>query len=186
MNKKSLFHALAFVFCLVFVFDAQGQQKDDELRVVLIRHGEKPEKGNELSCQGVNRSKALPAVLNAKIGLPGIVYVPSSGQSGTAKHSRMYQTITPFTEKYRLSLNSSYKVDDISGVSKNILKQHGTVLVVWEHNGLEDIAEKLGVKEKMRWKDNDFDSIWIITFSKKGKARLAVDQEGLHPSTRCL
>ena len=186
MNKKSLFRALVLVFCFVFVFDAHGQQKEGELRIVLIRHGEKPEKGNELSCQGVNRSKALPAVLNAKIGLPGIVYVPSFAPSGTAKHSRMYQTITPFTEKYRLSLNSSYKVDDISGVSKNILKQHGTVLVVWEHNGLEDIAEELGVKEKMRWKDDDFDSIWIITFSKKGKARLAVDQEGLHPSTKCL
>jgi tRNA1(Val) A37 N6-methylase TrmN6 len=98
----------------------------------------------------------------------------------------MYQTITPFTDKYRLQLNSSYKVNDIQGVTRNILKQKGTVLVVWEHNGLEDIAEELGVKEKLRWKDEDFDSIWIITFSKKGKARLAVDQEGLHPSTKCL
>ena len=186
MNKKSVFHPLALVFCLLFAFDARSQQKEGELRIVLIRHGEKPKDGNELSCQGVNRSKALPAVLNARIGLPGIVYVPSFAPGGAAKHSRMYQTITPFTEKYRLQLNSSYKVNDIRGVTRNILKQHGTVLVVWEHNGLEDMAEELGVKDKMHWKDDDFDSIWIITFSKKGKARLVVDQEGLHPSTSCL
>jgi hypothetical protein len=56
---------------------------------------------------------------------------------------------------------------------------------VWEHKGLVDIAEQLGVKEKLHWKDDDFDSIWIITFSKKGKARLVVDHEGLHPSAKC-
>ena len=185
MNKKNLFRPLAVVVFLLFASGVHSQGKEAELRVVLIRHGEKPASGNELSCKGINRANALPAVLNAKIGLPGIVYVPYSGPGGTAKHSRMSQTITPFTNKYRLLLNSDYKVDDIRGVTRKILKQKGTVLVVWEHNGLEDIAKQLGVEGKLRWKDEDYDGIWIITFSKKGKARLAVDQEGLHPSNKC-
>ena len=33
------------------------------LRVVIIRHGEKPEEGDNLSCAGLNRALALPAVL---------------------------------------------------------------------------------------------------------------------------
>lgn len=185
MNRKNLFYPPALLICLLFAFNVHSQQKDDEIRIVLIRHGEKPAEGNKLSCQGINRARALPAVLHAKIGLPGIIYVPSFTQNDTTKHTRMYETIAPFAEKYGLQLNSNYKVNNISGVTKKILKQKGTVLVVWEHKGLVDIAEQLGVKEKLHWKDDDFDSIWIITFSKKGKARLAIDHEGLHPSTKC-
>jgi hypothetical protein len=176
---------LTLLFCLLFAFNAHSQQKDDALRIVLIRHGEKPKEGSGLNCRGINRAKALPAVLYTKIGLPGVIYVPSLAGGDATKHSRMSQTIAPFAEKYHLPMNSDYKVNDIRGAASNILKQKGTVLVVWEHNGLEDLAEQLGVEEKLHWNDDDFDTIWIITFSKKGKARLQVDHEGLHPSTKC-
>lgn len=173
---------LTLLLCLLFAFNAHGQQKDDAPRIVLIRHGEKPKDGSGLSCKGINRANALPAVLYARIGLPGLIYVPVSDQT---RHTRMAQTITPFAEKYHVPMNSNYKVDDIRGTAKNILQQKGTVLIVWEHKGLEDLAEELGVKEKLHWPDDDFDTIWIITFSKKGKARLQVDHEGLHPSAKC-
>jgi hypothetical protein len=182
VEQKKIFHSLALLGCLLFAFNVHGQKKDDELKIVLIRHAEKPTEGYGLSCQGINRANALPPVLYAKFGLPGVLYV---AQGDTAQHSRMRQTITPFAKKYGLKLNSNYKVSDIKGITKNIRKQTGTVLVVWEHKGLVDIAEQLGVKEKLKWGANDFDSIWIITFSKKGKARLALDHEGLHPSAKC-
>lgn len=181
-EQKKVFHSLALLVCLIFAFNAHGHQKDDELKIVLIRHAEKPIEGYGLSCQGVNRANALPFVLYAKFGLPGVIYV---AQSDTAQHSRMRQTITPFAKKYGLELNSRYKVSDIKGITKNIRRQKGTVLVVWEHKGLVEMAKQLGVKEKLKWNTDDFDSIWIITFSKKGKARLAVDHEGLHPSAKC-
>ena len=187
-NTSFFFRQLPFrlvlVFCILFVFNAHSQSAD-ELRIVLIRHGEKPKEGSGLSCKGINRANLLPGVLNAKIGLPGIIYVPSVAGSDATKHNRMNQTIIPFVDKYHLQLNADYKVGDVNAVTKNILRQKGTVLVVWEHNGLEDIAERLGVKEKLKWDDSDFDSIWLITFSKKGKARLQVDHEGLHPSGKC-
>ena len=181
-NISANLRPLLVLLCLLFAFNVHGQQKDDAPRIVLIRHGEKPKEGSGLSCKGINRANALPAVLYAKIGLPGLIYVPSSDLS---RHTRMAQTITPFAEKYHLPINNNYKVNDIRGTAKNILKQKGTVLVVWEHNGLEDLAKELGVEEKLRWNDDDFDTIWIITFSKKGKARLQVDHEGLHPSAKC-
>ena len=182
-KQKKLFHPLTLLVCLLFAFNAHGQQKDDELKIVLIRHAEKPTEGYSLSCQGVNRANALPPVLYAKFGLPGVIFVAQSDD--TNQHSRMTQTITPFAKKYGLELNNKYKVNDIKDVTKNIRKQKGTVLVVWEHKGLVEMANQLGVKEKLKWNSDDFDSIWIITFSKKGKARLAVDHEGLHPSAKC-
>jgi hypothetical protein len=184
MVIKHFLSVPALIICLLTSFSVYSQPKYEGLKVVLIRHGEKPDEGYTLSCQGANRAKALPAVLYSKFGLPGIIYVPLL-KDDTTKHSRMYQTIVPFSDKYHLPLNSDYKVDATTGVAKSILKEKGTVLVVWEHKGLEDIAAELGVKEKLKWKKNDFDSIWIITFSKKGKARLAMDVEGLHPSAKC-
>ncbi|HMI62442.1 MAG TPA: hypothetical protein VK518_16105 [Puia sp.] len=176
---------LILLLCLFFTFNAYSQQTTDDLKIVLIRHGEKPKKGSGLSCKGINRANLLPGVLKTKIGLPGIIYTPTPTGSDATNHARMSQTITPFAEKYHLPMNSDYKVNDIKGAAKNILMQKGTVLVVWEHNGLEDLGEQLGVKEKLHWSDDDFDTIWIITFSKKGKARLQVDHEGLHPSAKC-
>jgi len=185
MNKTYSFFIFALLSSTLPSFHAHSQSKDAGLRIVLIRHAEKPAEGYTLNCQGVNRARELPNVLYSKIGLPHVIYVPSFTQSDTTKHARMYQTIVPFSSKYNLPVNNKYKVSDIDGVSQAMLKQNGTVLVVWEHKGLVDIARQLGVEEKLHWKDGDFDSIWIITFSKKGKARLAVDHEGLHPSTEC-
>lgn len=160
-------------------------QTSDGLRVILIRHGEKPDKGYNLNCQGLNRARELPSVLYSKFGVPNLIYVPHFPQSDTSKHGRMYQTIAPFADKYNLKINSDYKESDIKGVAKNILKQNGTVLLVWEHKDLNDIAEELGVTDKLHWSADDFDTIWIITYSKKGKARLTVDHENLHPSKHC-
>ncbi len=182
---RQFIRSLALILCLLSAVNAHSQQRDGALRIVLIRHGEKPKKGSGLSCMGINRASLLPDVLNAKIGLPGIIYIPTPTGSDATNHARMSQTITPFATKYHLTLNSDYKVNDVKGAAKDILKHKGTVLVVWEHNGLEDLGELLGLKEKLRWDDNDFDSIWIITYSKKGKARLQIDHEGLHPSAKC-
>ncbi len=165
-EQKNLFYPLALLVCLLFAFNAHGRQKDNELKIVFIRHAEKPPEGYKLSCQGINRANALPPVLYAKFGLPDVIYV---AQSDTTQHSRMRQTITPFAKKYGLELNSNYKVSDIKGITKNIRKQTGTVLVVWEHKELVKMAEQLGVKEELNWNSDDFDSIWIITFSKKRK-----------------
>ena len=45
--------------------------------IVFVRHGEKPEAGlGQLSCQGLNRALALPAVIRAKFGRPDAIFAP--------------------------------------------------------------------------------------------------------------
>jgi hypothetical protein len=50
---------------------------DNSLKVVIIRHGEKPESGDNLSCQRENRALQLPSVLYQKFSKPDYIYVPS-------------------------------------------------------------------------------------------------------------
>jgi len=182
----SSFHTryLLILLLLFPCFTQAWAENTSPLRVVIIRHGEKPEKGHNLSCQGQNRAAALPAVLHQKFGKPEYTYVPNMHSSKKTIGSRMYQTAAPFANQYKLSLNSNFEETDYSAIAADILKKNGTVLLVWEHSAIKGIAKALGVSQPGKWSAEDFDSIWIISFDN-GKAVLHKDHEGLHPSTAC-
>ena len=162
------------------------------LRVVIIRHGEKPPSGNNLSCTGLNRSLALPAVLDTVTGIPDYTYVPTIG-TGKKKTSgvRMFQTVTPFAVQKDLMVNSQYNETDTAGVAEDVRKKRGMVLMVWEHSNIPGLARNLGVLGNLSWSGKDFGSIWIIDFSKtdsKGKVKdptMTIEQENINPSSTC-
>lgn len=167
---------------LIFSFSLKAQNNP---KIIIIRHAEKQMQNENLNCMGLNRSLKLVNVLYKKIGIPSSIYVPSLGSGSTTTHSRMFQTITPFAVKYNLSINSSYQGNDPASVAKEVLKEKGTVLLVWNHGKIPALAKALGVKgEKLKWNENDFDSIWIITGKKKDKI-LTVDKEGIVPAAGC-
>ena len=157
---------------------------DASLKIVIIRHAEKSKDGDNLSCQGQNRATQLAAVLYQKINEPDFTYVPALKLDKATKHSRMFQTVTPFAVKYDLTINSKYAVDDYDDVAKSVLKKSGTVLMVWSHSEMADLVSALGVDGVPTWDDADFDGIWIVTYAS-GRAKLAVDQERLSPSASC-
>ncbi len=157
----------------------------DNLKIVIIRHAEKPEKGDNLTCQGLNRALLLPKLLNAKFGIPAYIFVPAIGLGESTKHSRMFQTIGPFAIKYNLTINTSHKEKDSLMIAKDLESRKGTLLLVWEHKAIAPIVRSLGVNApNLNWPDDDYDSIWIITF-KNGNAILTKDKEGLAPSKDC-
>ncbi len=178
----------ALLACLILPIaacaDATKNSADKTLKVVIIRHGEKPENGDNLSCQGQNRALELATVLYEKIGKPNYTYVPALKIDKSTAHSRMFQTVTPFAVKYDLTINSRYELDNFVELSSSVLKKSGTVLMVWEHNAIPNLASALGVDNPPKWKDKDFDSMWILNFAS-GKAELTVSQEGLSPSASC-
>lgn len=154
------------------------------LRIVIIRHGEKPKNGENLTCQGENRARQLPAVISKKFGKPDYTYVPALGLGPSTLHARMYQTVTPLAIRYDLEVNSGFAGNDFVGLSDSVLKRTGTVLMVWNHSYVMELAEHLGVQSPPIWSGKDFDGIWIITYPQ-GKAVLTLDREGLSPSYQC-
>jgi hypothetical protein len=158
---------------------------NDGLQVVIIRHGEKPKDGDNLSCQGLNRALQLPAVLQQKFALPEAVYVPKLNMGKTTTHARMMQTVVPYAVANNLSINSQFdaKKDD-DKIADSVFSHQGLVLMVWEHSAIPDLAKALGVKHAPDWKGDDFDSIWIVSYHN-GKASLVIDKEGLSPAKSC-
>ena len=158
---------------------------DAQLKVILIRHAEKPKKGDNLTCQGINRSMELTPVLYSRFGLPVAIYVPAMHFGDNTKHSRMFQTIVPFAAKYNLPISGKFHEDDTAELAHEIREQKGTVFVVWEHSRLPAIAHSLGIQDPtLTWSDDDYDSIWIITWHD-GVAHMERSSEGLHPSAAC-
>ena len=169
----------AFVIVLVCGFSVSTiafcQDKDAPLKVVFIRHGEKPKKGSNLTCAGFNRSLQLPRLINQKFGVPSNIYVSALALGAETKHCRMFETAVPLAVKYNLTLNTKFEEKDASGLASDILKQKGTVLVVWEHKAIAPIVNALGIGQ---------DLSWIVTFDK-GTAVLTKDTEGIVVSDVC-
>lgn len=163
------------------------------LRVIIIRHGEKPEEGDNLSCAGLNRALALPAVLDQLLPTPPTcTYVPIIGTNdNSTSQARMFQTVTPYAVRHNLCVNSDYAVDNAAGLARELRRQRGTALVVWEHHAISEITKSLGLTQELEWPDEDFDSIWVIEFSgggAKGKAKrptLTRHRQHIEPAATC-
>lgn len=181
---KKIVNSFVFAFVLITLFFRCANAQSD-LRIVIIRHGEKPQSGENLNCAGLNRAMKLPAVIAAKFGKPAYLFVPSLGMSQITTHSRMYQTAVPLAVKYNLSINTSYAVKDSKEMGKELEKLHGTVLVIWEHNSVMKLIKGLDVDTtNLDWPDSDYDSMWIVTY-KNGKAQLQKDMENIRPGAGC-
>ncbi|OKS85173.1 histidine phosphatase family protein [Mucilaginibacter polytrichastri] len=184
--KTAFLRSILFLFLTIpAVVYSKPKPDRTALRIVLIRHGEKPAQGDNLSCAGFNRAIKLPAVLKSKFGIPDYIYVPAPSTGKRTTNCRMLQTIMPFAIKNNLPINTDFTVDATDLLAKKIKKQTGTVLVVWEHKQLGNILISLGLKDLPgKWKEDDFDSIYVITYPKN-KAVLTVDQEGITPVGDC-
>ena len=191
---KKLFFSLSFAYSLIIGFSdsclAQSLPDSIPLRVVILRHGEKPEKGYNLSCQGYNRSLALPEIFVARFGVPDFTYVPEINTGKTTKVVRMYQTLVPFAVKYNLLINSNFNENDSADIAIDILEKRGTVLIIWNSSDIPSIARSLGIKDKeLVWGEADYDGIWIIDFVKikegKLQAKFSTAKQNINPSPDC-
>lgn len=185
MNKIWIVSCVLILTAIGFINCGLGQKAENNpQKIIFIRHGEKPDKGDNLSCQGFNRALQLADILQKKIGMPNAILVPSMNEGKKTSVARMYQTIVPFAVKYNLNINTKYNVDEIDKIVSGLQKQTGTVLMVWEHKNISKIVRALGIQNADKWDDNDFDSIWIVTY-KNGVPVLTKTSEGLQPATTC-
>jgi hypothetical protein len=181
---KTLIVTLLMITGLAGTANADTEPNLSRLKIVIIRHGEKPVPGDNLNCKGLNRSILLPAVIKAKFGVPDFVYVPAPLLGKQTQGVRMFETVVPLVTKYNLKVNSKHQTKDYEQIAADLKDKTGTILVVWEHKAIPYITNALGIDDKLAWANDDFDSIWIVTF-KNGKAILTKDKEGLNPSEDC-
>jgi hypothetical protein len=185
-NKFSALRLVASLLLAATLTTTTGQAsaQHKSLKLVFIRHAERPDDGENLTCAGFNRSVLLPAVLYRKFNIVDDIFVPSPNLGKVTKQARMLETIIPYAIKYNLSINSKFDEDDSKSLAAALLKESGTVVIVWDHSEIPGIISALGIRQFLKWDSDDFDSIWIVTFPN-GKPRLQADKEGLNPPKGC-
>lgn len=165
--------------------------------IVIIRHGEKPANGlGQLSCQGLNRALALAPLVIAKYGWPSALYAPNPAlkkkDSGIQFfYVRPLATIEPLAIRAGLPVNLDWGMKDIKPLADAlILPTEGVQVVAWEHHWAESLSKRLlqktgsNPKQVPEWKDQDFDSIYIIHISTDARGKttstFSLEAEGLN------
>jgi hypothetical protein len=166
--------------------------------LVFVRHGEKPAQGfGQLSCQGLNRSLALPAVIAAKFGKPDAIFAPDPGQQKSdGGHPYYYvrplATIEPTAIQFGMPVQTPYgfaQTGKLSDALVNPAYRNKLVVVAWEHTLIEKLVRQIvsahggNAGDVPKWHSDDFDSIYIVKLDWQGDTPHATFQhseEGLN------
>jgi hypothetical protein len=168
--------------------------------IVCLRHGEstRTELG-QLTCRGLNRALALPAVLLAKYGSPQFVFAcnPAEKIDGY-NYVRPLATIEPTAIRCGLPVNTDFGASEITGLQEALQGpefRNATIFVAWEHKALDEFVRNLlqanggNPREVPSWPGDDFDTIIVVRIARAGDQKsitLAIDHEGLdHLSDKC-
>jgi len=168
--------------------------------VVCIRHGEKPRGGlGQLTCRGLNRALALPAVLLAKYGSPQFIFAPDPADRVDQKESsvgyfyiRPLATIEPTAIRCGLPVNTQFGFSEIDRLARELGKPAyygATVLIAWEHVVLGDFARNIlqayggDPSQVPSWRHNDYDTIFVLKITRNGGRKsvaFTIDHENLN------
>jgi hypothetical protein len=190
--------ALAVIALSLLLLNGTRGWSDDAVEtIVLVRHGEKPDKGlGQLNCRGLNRALALPSVIAKTFGRPSAIFAPNPSQQMeddrvSYDYVRPLATIEPTAIFFGLPVNASFGFSDTDRVRAAIdqpLYRNAVVLVAWEHRYIETIARALlaahGGDPTLvpKWHKDDFHSIYVVAIMGTGdtaKATFAHRREGL-------
>lgn len=165
--------------------------------VVMMRHAEKPaEDLGQLSCQGLNRALKLAPLLASRFGKADTVIAPNPAikmKKGNAdwNYVRPLATIEPYAISMGLPVSTTFGWNQSAAMVNLLLaRNHGLVVVAWEHHVLVDIARQMmsrlgGEINIPVWDKNDFDTLFVFniatsTFAAPKLISFSTQQQGLN------
>jgi hypothetical protein len=177
---------------------------DDVETLVFVRHGEKPAEGlGQLTCQGLNRALALPAVIAAKFGKPDAIYAPDPGEKKNDHGHAWYYvrplaTIEPTAIQFGLPVQTPYGHSQSASLAHTLIAPEWrgrTALIAWEHHDIVQLVRKIvaghggDAADVPDWPGDDYDSIYVVRIdwsADRPRAKFTHDREGLDGrSTDC-
>jgi hypothetical protein len=196
---------IGFIICLRInaqtnSLPSSGASTQNVETIVCIRHGEKPPGGlGQLTCRGLNRALALPAVLLAKYGSPQFVFAANPTQKADGKdgkeghfYIRPLMTIEPTAVRCGLPVNVQFGSKEIKDLENELQKpvyKSATIFIAWEHVLLDDFVKAL-VKDYRGdptqvppWPRDDYDTIFVVRITRsegRESVSFTIDYENLN------
>lgn len=150
------------------------------LKIIIIRHAEKPGEGGEppfgvseegrpdprrLSPLGWQRAGALVAWFGRPSGdairTPATLFAPDP--HGTSH--RAHETLAPLGRFLRLPVHADLPVGEEAALARAVLAAAGPVLIAWEHKALPRLAKLLAgdaLRCPPEWPSDRFDLAWVL------------------------
>lgn len=190
------------LFALFAIFCATMTSAFADETIVFIRHAEKPSEGlGQLTCQGLNRSLALPQVLLSKFDKPTAIYAPNPSILKNDKgvdyaYIRPLATIEPTAISLEMPVNVQYAFTEDQKMATELTQEkymNSTIFVAWEHHLARKIVEDLMISINNqgtvipKWNDDDFDSIYVVKITQvdnKPQATFVLMQQGLNNASK--
>ena len=157
---------------------------NDEPRIMLIRHAEKPREGGRgvdrhgrpdehaLSIEGWQRAGALVRFFAPLEGQAGHAHIETprhlvaTRQDAARPSSRSRDTLLPLAEALGIGVDDEWDVDAaaLPALVRHLRSLDGPVLVAWSHEALPALANELLHRPDApsRWPDDRFDMVWVI------------------------
>jgi len=159
--------------------------------ILMIRHAEKPESGDQLSEAGQKRAQAYPGYFQ-KLEIDGksvhLDFLIATKDSDNSQRPKL--TIQPLSMALHLPLETDFKNKEF-GVLADKLKTamyHGkTILVSWHHGHIPDFVSALGgdpakLFPNGKWPENVFSWIVVLHYDERGQLKnSSVVSENLMP-----
>jgi broad specificity phosphatase PhoE len=150
-------------------------------RVILIRHGEKPESKRDPHLTEAGRAHAehwAAYLTRESAPKPDALFAPKPSE----KHPsvRASETLEPTARRLKLDIQTPDEAGDYARLAKTLLSDPRwdgkTVVVCWVHQYLPQFAVALGAKPAAeKWNDDDYDGVYEVTF-RDGRASLATSR----------
>lgn len=168
----------SFIFSIfITLFITASHVEALPAQVILIRHAEKPDHGNELSTKGRERAAALaPYFAETDYltvhGTPVAIYAMAAPKGDSSL--RAIQTVKPLADQLKMTIKDTIERDNYRKMVEEIKSSpayHGkTILICWEHKVIPEIARAFGALQTPgRWPPGSYDRTWIISFDSNGR-----------------
>lgn len=141
-------------------------------QVIIIRHGEKPEQGEDLTQKGRERAAALAPFFMEGNQTPVAIYARSPSDDHHSRRS--IETVTPLAHEMKLTVKTIQQDGSAAMVQEILSKPEydgKVVLICWSHKAIPNLATALGVANPPTWHGHVFDRLWVIKFND-GKTTL--------------
>jgi hypothetical protein len=159
-------------------------------QILIIRHAEKPADDNDihLSAIGKKRADALPSLFQKSgdrsdpLPKPNCIFATKQSR----RSNRPFETVAPLAAALKLKINDQFDNEATATLAAELLSNRAyagkTILICWHHGHIPDLARRLNAADvPEKWKDTDFESLWLLSYAEKGKAKLTKKHEGLLP-----
>jgi len=173
--NKCLFTAVFFASTLTLPADSQSGPKDAV--VLIIRHGEKPDTGRDLSPAGQQRAEAYihyfqEFTVDSKPLRPDTIFAAKDSKDS----ERPRLTVEPFAQSEKLRIDTRFSSGQSTELSAALraTEQGKRILISWHHTDIPDLLRALGAKPKRllpngKWPDPVFGWVIMLSYDQDGR-----------------